>query len=90
MATIIHTDGTQQEVAPANGTDFSLVEVQQIVGGRVELVALSDRRYLLLNEDGKLDELAVNLSATRLYLLERDGFDFIAGDVLVCACGEFR
>ena len=44
MTQIIRTDGTRQEICPANGTDFTLKEMQAIVGGNIELVELDKRR----------------------------------------------
>ena len=38
MTEIIKTDGTRQPVQPANGSDFTLEEMQAIVGGYIELV----------------------------------------------------
>ena len=37
MTEIIKTDGTRQPVQPANGSDFTLEEMQAIVGGYIEL-----------------------------------------------------
>ena len=36
MTEIIKTDGTRQPVQPANGSDFTLEEMQAIVGGYIE------------------------------------------------------
>ena len=33
MATLIKADGTQTEIQPQNGTDFSLEELQKYVDG---------------------------------------------------------
>lgn len=90
MAQILRTDGRWENVQPANGTDFSLKEVQAIVGGYVELVQLWDGRIMLINEEGKLDGLPLNVEATRLFLVERDGYDVIVGDALICESHEFR
>lgn len=90
MAQILRTNGTWDNVQPANGSDFSLQEVQAIVGGYVELVRLWDGRIMLINEEGKLEGLPLNAEATRLFLVERDGYDVIAGDALVCDNDQFR
>lgn len=66
MATIYYTDGATKEVLPANGTDFSLNEVRDIVGGYVEVVHLPDGRIILINEEGKLEGLSRNEQATQL------------------------
>lgn len=90
MAQILRTNGTWDNVQPANGSDFSLQEVQAIVGGYVELVRLWDGRIMLINEEGKLEGLPLNAEATRLFLVERDGYDVIVGDALVCDNDQFR
>ena len=50
MAQIIKTTGEVIKIAPNNGTDFSLEELQTIVDGWIEIVNLRDGR-LLCNED---------------------------------------
>lgn len=90
MATLYRTNNTQEEIQPANGTDFTLKEAQAVVGGYVEIAHLEDGRIMILNEEGKLEGLPVNLNATNLFLRGRDGYDEIVGDVLVCKDEEFR
>lgn len=89
MAQIIRADGTWTNLQPANGTDFQLKEAQTIVGGRVELVHLFDGRIMLINEEGKLEGLPLNVEATRLFLVDRNGYDIIVGDVLVADDTQF-
>lgn len=78
MAQIIKTTGEIIDTEPSNGTDFSLTELQAIVGGFIELVHLPDGRLMVVNEDGKLNGLPFNKKASELYP------DTIVGDVLVC------
>ena len=90
MATLIKTDGTQQEVHPVNGKRFSLEELQGFVGGLVELLDLGEG-VMWINEEGKLIDLPFNRTATRLarpYLFPWD--DGIRGDVLVLSAQEDR
>ena len=47
MAEIIKTDGMRQPVQPANGTDFTLEEMQAIVGGDIELVDVVDNKVFV-------------------------------------------
>jgi hypothetical protein len=83
-AKIYKADGSIIDVKPNNGTDFSLEELQEIVGGFIEIVSLMDNEIMLINEEGKLIDLPFNETATQMYQ-EVDGFyDYIAGDVLVC------
>lgn len=85
MAEIIKTDGTRQPAHPSNGTDFSLEEMQTIVGGYIELVELNDTDTIVLNEEGKLNGLPLNIEATKVFRSYYPGSnDIIVGDVLVC------
>lgn len=89
MATIIKTDGAQIEVQPKNGTDFQLEELNEIVGGFIEIVYLRNGLIMVVNEEGKLNNLPLNEVATRVCLL--NGYpDTIVGNVLVCKSEEVK
>lgn len=79
MATILKTDGKRTEVSPKNGKKFTLEELQEIVGGYIEQLMLPTGRSLIVNEDGRLYHLPVNMQATHLY-----GYEILVGDVLMC------
>ena len=82
MATIISTTGTVTKVRPANGKTFTLEEMQKIVHGYIEVVHLSKRSLLIVNEEGKLHNLPHNPTATSVMFLY--GFrDTIVGDALL-------
>jgi len=66
MATVYYANGETKEVQPANGTDFKLNEVRDIVEGYIEVVNLPDGRIMLINEEGKLEGLPLNEAATKL------------------------
>ena len=83
MDYIIKTDGTKIKVAPDAKT-YSLEELQSIVGGYIEFVWLSPFYLMVVNEEGKLNGLQQNESATDLLRLYKDTTDFIVGDVHVC------
>ena len=81
---IIKSDGTEQEILPENGKDFSLEEMQKIVGGHVEIIGCNDQNFLcVLNEEGKIQELPLNEKATALVNRIISPDDFIVGDVLI-------
>lgn len=82
---IIRTDGTKVVVMPASGKQFELEELQEIVGGYIEVVNLSDDRLLVVNENGKLYNMSLNESATALAHDCNAIFanDFIVGDAAV-------
>lgn len=91
MAKIIKTDGTSVDVQPANGRDFTLEEMQVIVGGNIELVYLNDTEIMVVNEEGKMNDLSYNCAATLVFKENcPDTNDYIVGDVLVCDNEQIR
>jgi len=80
MATQIKTTGEITEVVPANGSTWSLKELQDFVGGYIEIVRLpaSFGQVMVVNEEGLLYGLAENPIAS-LEAKRR-----IVGDVIVC------
>src|SRR5437870_2853934 len=66
MATILYPDGRQEERQPANGHNFQLKELQQIVDGHIELIQCRDGRLMVCNEESKLEGLPRNEQATAL------------------------
>lgn len=79
MATILKSNGKRIETSPKNGTDFSYEELKKIVGGYIEIVPLTGGKIMVVNEEGKLYHLPVNMQATHLH-----GYEIIVGDVLIC------
>lgn len=87
-ACIVKTDGSITELKPLNGTDFTLEEMQGVVGGYIEVVGTMDEsRVMVLNEEGKLKKLPLNSKATAIY---PNLADIIVGDVLVCKRGMIK
>ena len=82
MATLIKSNGEETNVTPQNKTDFKLDELQNYVGGIIEIVRTKDNKIMVMNEEGKINELQINERATNLYI--HSDFDFIVGDVLIC------
>lgn len=85
MAQIIKSSGVVIEVTPKNGTDFSLEELQEIVGGYIGILHLKDKRIIVYDEEGELKNSPLNQKATEL--LNRNSYcveGTIVGDVLVC------
>ncbi len=87
MAEIIYANGRMEQVAPANGSDFSLEEMQRIVGGYIEVLNLNDGRLMVVNEEGKLEGLDLNITATYLYGRHSD---CVVGNVLVCDSKQIK
>ena len=90
MAQIIKSSGEVIETQPNNGTDFSLEELQTIVGGYIEVVSLRDGRLICCDEQGKLKGKDFNTRATYILQAAMPTHDFVVGDVLVCDEGEIK
>ena len=83
-AKIIYADKEDEDYTPKNGKTFALTEMQEIVGGWIEIVRLKDGRIIVIDEEGKSKDKAVNIPATNI--LRRDHFttDYIVGTAIVC------
>lgn len=87
MALLIAADGATLEVFPPDGRPaFTLPELQQIVGGYIELIPMRDpSRVMFVNEDGKSQNLPLNQVASALgWEAGIAPDDYIVGDVVVC------
>ena len=81
---IIDVDG--QEVHVSSEKKPSLKEMQEMVDGRIELVACryeNQRRPMIINEEGKLNRLKLNSKATDMYLDLHDVKDYIVGNAII-------
>lgn len=71
MATFIKTDGSVQEVHPADGKVFTYDELQGFIGGKgnlVEIVPLPNGiESIVINEEGKIIGLEENKVATQIW-----------------------
>ena len=90
MAQIIKSSGEVIETKPNNGTDFSLEELQAIVGGYIEVVGLRDGRLIVCDEEGKLKGKEHNQKATEIYQANVPNWDHLVGDVLLCGVDEIK
>lgn len=62
---------------------YSLPELQEIVGGYIEIVFLPNQFCLVVNEEGKLLNLPINPIATQI--MHQFGIpDIIVGNALYC------
>lgn len=77
-ATLYKAAGGSTEITPQTGPTFSLLELQTYVGGYIEPVWLPDNRVMIVNEEGRLQELPLNRTASAI--AQR----WIVGDVVVC------
>ena len=90
MAQIIKTTGEVIEVAPKNGHDFSLEEMQEIVNHNgnhyIEVIYLPNDKLMIINEEGKCNHVNApfNRKATDIFVEAFGPYDFVCGNVLIC------
>jgi hypothetical protein len=95
MALIIKTDGSTQEELNKVVID-QLEWLQEKIGGYIECLSFSEplvyngKTYLgmMLNEEGKLQNLPVNKVATSIAVKGGLRYDFIVGNVVLFSEGE--
>jgi len=90
MALLVKASGEQLLVLPENKQKFSLTELQNYVGGMIEVLRTQDKVFIF-NENGLGMNLPNNEYATALLYAEIDGFkpiQILVGDVLVCEHSE--
>lgn len=81
---VVTTSGERKFVKPKN-KKFSLEELQEIVEGYIEIISLPNlKKKIVLNEEGKINNLAINHYATYLFRDSYNVNDYIAGTVLIC------
>ena len=88
-ATILRTDGTEEEFK-FKGKHPRLKEMQDVVGGYIELVYLPQGKCMVINEEGKLLGLPVNNLATKIYFETFGPVDVIVGEAIVCDAGIIK
>lgn len=90
QSSILTSTGSRKDVNPSNGSDFSLEELQDFVGGYIEIVRLSSTQLMVVNEEGKIHNLPINTNATLLYIMATGRKDTIVGDVLICETNKIK
>lgn len=81
MSDVMVKDGCMRPIKPMNGRCYTLLEMQQLVDGNIELVDLG-KKYLVLDEEGKLKGKIPNRIATGW--LQQEGIhDFAVGTALL-------
>lgn len=83
-AHIYYPNGDFQETQPKNGSTFELEELQEVVGGYIEVVRLNDGRIIIVNEEGLNLNLPVNIEATNILRRDHSTTQYIVGNAIVC------
>ena len=82
---IINANGAKTEVAPKSGNSFTLEELQEHVGGYIEIIRLTNKYLMVVNEEGKLLNMPFNSEATDIARQHKAIYpnDMIVGNALV-------
>lgn len=82
---IINANGAKTEVTPKFGNSFTLEELQEYVGGYIEIIRLTDKYLMVVNEEGRLLNLPFNPEATDIARQHKAIYpnDMIVGNALV-------
>lgn len=83
---IIKTNGEVIGYTPKLGAHYELEELQDIVGGFIEIICLGKNKIMVVAEEGKLKGMCINEKATDIAHEASAIFDddYIVGDVLIC------
>ena|SRR5436309_14014131 len=92
MAEYIKADPSQpiKTVTPANGETFTLQEMQKLVEGYVQAIALTPKLILYVNEDGIMLKKPLNARATAKLWQFQPGWTGtpLLGDVFIATLAE--
>jgi hypothetical protein len=82
---IINANGAKTEVTPKSGNSFTLEELQEHVGGYIEIIRLTNKCLMVVNEEGKLLNMPFNSEATDIARQHKAIYpnDMIVGNALV-------
>lgn len=86
MAQLIKSNGEIIDITPINGHDFKLEELQQYVGGLIEVLHMKHRRLMVCNEEGRIYGLPVNHLATKILADDIGNQNILPmlGDIIIC------
>ena len=83
-AKIVYPDKDSEDYTPKNGKTFELEEMQEIVGGYIEVIRLNDGRIIIVNEEGLPQGLPVNIEATNILRRDHSTTQYVVGNAIVC------
>jgi hypothetical protein len=80
-STLLRANGSIENIEPRNGKHWQLEELQDLVGGYIEVARTLSGTWLVIDEEGKLKNKPLNVSATRIY--QYGSHDPIVGDAVL-------
>jgi Domain of unknown function (DUF3846) len=92
MAILVTADGhASRYPPPQNGSDYSLEELREAIGGGyIQVLAVPPDKLMVIDEDGKAKGLPYNHTATYIVAPQLMPGDWIAGDALMIEATEMR
>lgn len=89
---LLKPDGGSQQLEPRNGTDFTVEELEALVGGRNLQIAkvARDKGYLISNWKTEKSDSNFNDEATLIYCMSRGFMDTIYGNAVLCPTEMFK
>lgn len=86
MNRLITPRGEIQEAAPRDGVAFSVTELQDLVGGYIDIKEIDDEEMVVYDVDGARNDKLYNKAATELILSSDPKWNgFVAGNAVVCS-----
>ena len=70
------------ETRTFEGSMVTLKELQECVDGYIEIIYLENNYLLVVNEEGKMNNLPFNFCATNLAMTNQNG-DYVVGNALL-------
>jgi hypothetical protein len=80
--TILRADGTTEKFG-FEGVEPSLKEMQEVVGGLIDLVHLNGGMSLVVNDEGLVYNMPLNRGATSLYMAHGGGTPLVGDAILI-------
>lgn len=90
MNYLITPRGERQEAAPKDGVAFTVTELQDMVGGWIDIKEIGDNHLVVFDVDGARKDKLYNKTATELIRkawVSEDGEpwnSFVAGNAVIC------
>lgn len=88
MAIVINVNGDVRFASPKDGKTFNLVELQDYVGGDIEIIHMERNQVMFVNGNGRLLDLPINTMATFLIHTSHPFISHIVGNVIICTLSE--
>ena len=89
MATLIKVDGSTEEIRGKNPDgSLTLRQMQEIVGGYIQIIPTTNGEMLVCDEEGKLKDKKLNMKASGK--VELFPTDYIAGDAILLSRKEIH